>query len=140
VNEPLPAPVADVTSETAEFWAATAEGTLLLPRCERCDTVIWYPRAFCPACASFDVTWFPASGRGTVYSFTVVRRPALPYDRSGPFVVAYVELDEGPRVLTNLVECEPDEVEIGMPVEVSLVRVDDELTLPAWRPVTGAVR
>jgi len=133
-REPLPVPVPEVTSETAEFWAATAEETLLLPRCEHCDTVIWYPRAFCPACASFDVTWFPASGRGTVYSFTIVRRPAPPYDRSGPFVVAYVELEEGPRVLTNVVECEPDEVEMGMPVEVVFHDTGEGRALYRFRP------
>jgi uncharacterized OB-fold protein len=133
-REPLPVPVPDVTSETAVFWEATAEGTLLLPRCDHCDAVIWYPRAFCPVCASLDVTWFAASGRGTVYSFTVVRRPAPPYDRSGPFVVAYVELEEGPRVLTNIVECEPDAVEVDMPVEVVFHDTGEGRALYRFRP------
>jgi hypothetical protein len=132
--EPLPVPVPDVTPETEAFWTATAEGTLLLPRCDRCGAVIWYPRAFCPVCASLEVSWIPASGRGTVYSFTVVRRPAPPYDRSGPFVVAYVELEEGPRILTNVVECEPDAVEIGMPVEVVFHDTGEGRALYRFRP------
>ena len=135
MSERLPTPVPDVSTETAPFWEATAEGTLLLPRCVQCDTVIWYPKSFCSACGSLDVTWFPASGRGSVYSFTIVRRPAPPYDRSAPFVVAYVELDEGPRVLTNIVECEPDAVEVGMPVEVVFHDTGEGRALYRFRPV-----
>jgi uncharacterized OB-fold protein len=133
--EALPVPVPDVTPETAAFWDATAQGTLLLPRCNRCDSVIWYPRTFCSVCASLDVTWFAATGRGTVYSFTVIRRPAPPYDRSAPFVVAYVELAEGPRILTNIVECAPDEVEIGMDVEVVFHDTGEGRALYRFRPV-----
>jgi uncharacterized OB-fold protein len=132
----LPSPAPEVTSETAEFWSATAEGTLLLPRCERCDAVIWYPRAFCPACGSLEVTWFAASGRGTVYTFTVIRRPVEPYTSSAPFVVAYVELEEGPRVLTNVVDCEIDEVEVGMSVEVVFHDTGEGTALYRFRPAT----
>jgi hypothetical protein len=135
MSEPLPTPVPEVTPETAAFWSATADATLLLPRCERCDTVIWYPRAFCPACGSLEVTWFPASGRGSVYSFTIIRRGAPPYDRSVPFIVAYVELAEGPRVLTNVVECEVDEVEVGMPVEVVFHETGEGPALYRFRPL-----
>jgi uncharacterized protein len=133
-SEALPAPVPDVTAETAEFWGGTARGELLLPRCERCGVVVWYPRAFCPACRSLDVTWFTASGRGTVYSFTVIRRGAPPYDRSTPFVVAYVELEEGPRVLTNVVDCDPDDVEVGMRVEVVFHDTGEGPALYRFRP------
>jgi uncharacterized protein len=133
----LPIPVPEVTSETAAFWAATAEGTLLLPRCDHCDTVIWYPREFCPACGSLEVAWIPASGRGSVYSFTIIRRGAPPYDQSAPYVVAYVELAEGPRVLTNIVECDVDEVEIGMPVEVVFHDTGEGSALYRFRPVSG---
>jgi uncharacterized protein len=137
MSGPLPTPVPDVTAETEPFWSATAEGRLVLPRCEHCDAVIWYPRAFCPACGSLEVTWFDASGRGSVYSFTIVRRAAPPYDASAPFVVAYVELEEGPRVLTNIVECEPDDVEVGMPVEVEFHDTGEGPALYRFRPVSG---
>ncbi len=134
---PLPTPVPEVTSETAGFWSATAEGTLLLPRCDHCDSVIWYPREFCPACGSLEVTWIPASGRGTVYSFTIIRRPVPPYEGAAPFVVAYVELEEGPRVLTNVVDCDVEEVEIGMPVEVVFHDTGEGSALYRFRPARG---
>jgi uncharacterized OB-fold protein len=113
----LPAPAPIVNAETKRFWDATAEGKLILPRCTACGLVIWYPRAFCPECTSFDVEWFEASGRGSVYSYTVNRRGQGDY-RDMPYVLAYVELEEGPRILTNIVDCEFDRVKVGMPVEV----------------------
>ncbi|MFI0482993.1 Zn-ribbon domain-containing OB-fold protein [Actinomadura sp. 9N215] len=113
-----PLPRADFTpaDSDATFWTATAEGRLLLPRCESCATVIWYPRPFCPRCGGRDVTFFPASGEATVYSYTVVRKARGDYRDLTPYVVAYVELAEGPRILTNIVGCDPAEVQIGQPV------------------------
>jgi uncharacterized OB-fold protein len=100
----LPAPAPTVTLETEEFWAATARGELLLPRCDNCSTFIWYPRRFCPVCSGQDVSWVKASGRGSIYSFTIVRRGPGPYAEASPFVLAYVELEEGPRIMTNVVD------------------------------------
>lgn len=115
----LPTPAPAISPETQEFWAATTEGRLLLRRCDDCATVIWYPRAHCPACGSQDTSWMPASGRGTVYTFTVVHRSAVEGFRDAlPYVVAYIELEEGPRVLTNIVDCDPASVVVGMPVTV----------------------
>ena len=115
----LPAPSPVVTPETEEFWAATAEGRLLLRRCDDCGTVIWYPRAHCPGCGSQRTSWSDASGNGTVYAFTVVHRSVVDGFREAvPYVVAYVELEEGPRVMTNIVDCDPGSVEVGMPVTV----------------------
>ena len=113
----LPAPAPAVNEETQAFWDATVEGRFLLRRCVN-GHVIWYPRSLCPVCKTTDVEWVDASGRGVVYSFTVVRKSRGPYAGAAPYVVAYVELDEGPRVLTNLVDVDVDEVAIGMPVEV----------------------
>jgi len=119
VSAPLPVPTPAVSAEAEEFWAATAEGRLLLRRCDDCGTVIWYPRAHCPACGSQRTSWTQASGKGTVYTFTVVHRSMLEGFRDAlPYVIAYVELEEGPRVLTNVVECDPASVEVGMPVSV----------------------
>ena len=114
----LPAPAPVVTQETASFWAATAEGRFQLQRCNACDTEIWFPRRHCPSCWSQDLSVFDASGNGTVYSFTVIRKGAMLYKESAPFVVAYVELAEGPRVMTNIVDCDPETVRIGMPVSI----------------------
>jgi hypothetical protein len=129
---PTPAPVP--SPETEVFWDATAEGRLLLPRCRACGYTIWYPRAMCPSCASTDIEWVDASGRGFVYSFTVVRRGEGAYRESTPYVLAYVELEEGPRMLTNVVDCAPDGVRIGQPVEVAFHDTGEGHALPRFRP------
>src|SRR3982074_1026356 len=102
----LPAPAPVVLPEVKRFWDATAEGRLLLPRCEDCQTVIWYPRPYCPACASLRIAWFEASGRGSIYSFTVNRRGQADlsaYREAGTYVLAYVDLEEGPAVMPKSV-------------------------------------
>lgn len=111
-------PVGPVTpnEDDRPFWEAAAGGRLVLPRCLRCSTFIWYPRTFCPACASQEVEWVESAGRGTVYSHTVSERGMGPWAEAAPFVIAYVELEEGPRVLTNLVDCDPGGVTVGMAV------------------------
>jgi len=114
----LPNPAPLVTQANEAFWAATAEGRFQLQRCNECDTVLWFPRRHCPSCWTENVSTFDASGKGVVYSFTIIRKGAMLYKESGPFVVAYVELAEGPRVMTNIVDCDVDAVKVGMPVEV----------------------
>ena len=134
-HPPAPAPV--VHPEVKVFWDATAEGRLLLPRCQDCRTVIWFPRPYCPACGSLNVTWIEASGRGTIYTFTVNRRGAgdlAEYRQVDPYVLAYVELEEGPRVMTNIVDCDPDTVAIGQAVEVVFHDTGQGTALPRFRP------
>jgi len=114
----LPTPPPGPNFDTQEFWDATAEGRFLLKRCDDCGVVIWYPRFLCPDCSSTNTSWFEASGKGTVYSYTVPRRAPGPYREAVPFVVAYVELEEGPRILTNLVDVAIEDLTCGMPVEV----------------------
>jgi len=130
----LPVPAPEPTPETCAFWSATAQGHLLLARCADCATVIWYPKAYCPACGCVSVSWDEASGRGTVYSFSVVHRGPGPFSAAVPFVVAYVELAEGPRVLTNIVGCEPEEVHIGQPVSVVFCDTGEGSALYRFRP------
>jgi hypothetical protein len=135
VSTTLPNPVPALSPETEEFWAATAEGKLLLRRCDDCGVAIWYPRFFCPVCGSFNTSWSEASGRGTVYTFTVVHRSGVPgYRDALPYVIAYVELEEGPRVLTNIVECEPEKVEVGMAVHVVFHDTGNGSALYRFRP------
>lgn len=98
----LPTPNPHTTTENQPFWDAAADGRLVLPQCRSCGEVIWYPRTFCPSCASRDVEWNEISGTGTVYSFTVVERGQGRWRDHSPYVLAYVELAEGPRVLTNI--------------------------------------
>lgn len=115
----LPVPAPTVTEETREFWDALAQSRFVLPRCDGCEAWIWYPRAFCPACGGLAVTWQEVSGRGRIYSYTVVRRSGLPdWKDAVPYVIAYVELDEGPRAMTNIVGCDPDVLAIGTAVRV----------------------
>ena len=114
-------PVPAVNPEVKVFWDATAEGRLLLPKCQDCAGLIWFPRPFCPQCGSLNIDWVQASGKGTIYSFTVNRRGAgdlVEYKDPVPYVLAYVELEEGPRIMTNIVGCDPDSLRIGQAVEV----------------------
>lgn len=130
----LPAPAPKVNPETKPFWDATAEGRLTLKRCNSCGQPIWYPRSLCPECGSFDTEWFDASGQGTVYSFTVNHHGYGPYSGM-KFVIAYVELDEGPRMLTNIVGVDPAEVSIGQRVTVVFDDTGEGSALPRFRPV-----
>ena len=136
----LPAPAPTVLPEVKVFWEGTAEGKLLLPHCQDCSEIIWYPRPYCPSCASTHVEWKEASGRGTIYSFTVNRRGGadLPaYREAGVFVLGYVELEEGPRIMTNIVECDPDSVRIGQTVEAVFHDTGQGTALVRFRPATG---
>lgn len=133
----LPAPVPPVNPETREFWDATAQGRLLLKRCRDCGSVIWYPRAFCPECASLDTQWFEASGRGRIYSYTVNHRGEGAYQASASFVLAYVELDEGPRMMTNVIGADPADLAVGLPVEVVFHDTGGNAALPRFQPRRG---
>ncbi len=133
----LPALAPPVNLETQPFWDATAEGRLVLPRCDSCSTVIWYPRLFCPLCGSTEVSWFDAKGTGTVYSATVVRKGQGPFADAAPYVLAYVELDEGPRIMTNIVDGDPERIEIGQRVTVTFADTGKGTALPRFRPLDG---
>jgi len=111
--------------EATPYWEASAEGRLVLPVCDAGGHVIWYPRAWCPVCGSEAVTWTAMSGRGTVYACTVIRKGMGPWAAAAPYVGAYVELDEGPRVLTNVITDDPDAVHIGLAVTATFVPSDE---------------
>lgn len=132
----LPTPLPVVTSTTARFWAATSQGRFELQRCDSCDLVIWFPRSRCPRCWTKDLTHFDASGFGNVYSYTIIRKVGNDYRDSTPFVVAYVELDEGPRVLTNIVNCDVDAVHVGMRVQVVFHDTGHGTALYRFRPTS----
>lgn len=113
----LPAKAPEPNFENTPFFDGARQGRLVLPRCDDCGFVIWFPRQICPECSSQDVSWFEASGKGSVYSCTVTRRIPGGWGKVTPFVLAYVELEEGPRVMTNIVDCDPEHVSIGDRVE-----------------------
>lgn len=120
VPPPLPIAEPSPTPDDAPFWTALSERRLVLPRCRQCGTYIWYPRTFCSACHTAGVDWVEASGRGSIYSYTVSRRGLGPWSDRAPYVIAYVELEEGPRVMTNIVGCDPDDVAIGQLVTAAI--------------------
>ncbi len=114
----LPVRKVEANIDTQEFWNATARGKLLLRKCTECLVIIWYPRPYCPQCQSFETSWIESSGRGVIYSFSITRKGQGAWADKAPYVVAYVELEEGPRVLTNVVAPNVDDVHIGMAVQV----------------------
>lgn len=130
--EGRPLPAVDNVSRT--YWEAAASGELLHQRCSACGHRQFYPRAMCTACGG-AAEWAPSSGTGVVHTYTVIRQNwAMPFREVQPYVVAIVELDEGPRMMTNLTHVDIDEVHVQMPVECYVVRVEDGLGLPFWRP------
>lgn len=130
-----PRPMPQVTPETRPYWEGAAEGKLLLRACNDCGLVFHYPRTLCPDCFSENVEWTEADGTGEVYSYSVT--PVVgnwPEDKL-PLVVAYVELDEGPRMMTNVVDCEPEDVTVGGRVEVRFVETETDIAIPVFTPV-----
>lgn len=123
-----------VNRDTAFFWEGTRKGELRVQRCGACGALRQPPGPVCPACHALKPAYDVVSGRGTVYSYVVHRHPPVP-GRELPILLVLVELDEGVRMVGELLDATPDDVKIGAPVEVSMVRVDDDLTIPAWRLV-----
>ena len=125
----LPVP----TPETQHFWDGTRENELRLQRCNQCAEVYFPPRPFCPCCSSRNVGVFQASGKATLDSYVISLRPHPAFN--GPYAIALVKLEEGPRMMTNIVECEqiPEQLELDMALEVVFQRMNDEITLPFFR-------
>lgn len=120
--------------ELRDFWAAAEDGQLLLRSCNQCHRPHWYPRMHCPFCHGRDLCWAPASGEGRVHSCSVMRRAAQPY------VLAYVELAEGVVLMSNIVDCDVDDVRIGQPVRVVHRRSSEGRRVPFFSPVPKAWR
>jgi len=128
-------PVPIVNDWARPFWEATLRNTLSIQRCKDCANHIFYPRIACPHCGSANVEWVDASGKGKVYSYTVVESNSpSAFIADIPYVVAIVELAEGVRMLSNVVGCDPSTVRCDMPVEVVFEKLDDEFTLPMFKP------
>jgi uncharacterized OB-fold protein len=129
VREPHP------TLETLPFWEACVQERLVLPRCDRCEAWIWYPRRLCPTCGSREVTWTEVAGTGSIYSVSVVRAggPGT-FRHNVPYAVAVVELDEGPRLLTNVVGADPGSLRIGQRARVVFERGEGGAAVPRFTP------
>jgi uncharacterized OB-fold protein len=131
----VPLPSLDAAVDRT-FWEAAAEGRLLVQACPDCGERQFFPRSWCHYCGSERVEWVESDGIGHVHTHTVIRRATeLPgFADEVPYVVAYVELDEGVRMCTNVVDCDPEAVEHGLPVEVTFERPTDSVGLPRFRP------
>ena len=123
----VPAPVP--TPETERFWASAAEGVLMIGRCHSCGDAHFYPRSFCPYCFSGETSLEAASGKGEIYSVSVMRR-----GEKAPYALAYVTLDEGPSVLTNITDCDYDALRIGQRVAVRFVATEGGPPVPMFTP------
>ncbi len=126
-----PPPV--VTGDNEGFWSAAEEGRLVVQRCAGCRALHHPPRPMCPDCRSVDLGWEQAVGTGVVYSYALLHHPQHPAFEY-PVVAALVDLDEGVRLVTNLVDVEPHQVRIGMPVEVAFEPTADGFAVPVFRP------
>jgi uncharacterized OB-fold protein len=114
--------------ETAQYWQNLAEGRFLIRYCDDCEEAHWYPRAICPFCFSANTRWREGSGRGTIYSYSIMRRAKTPY------AIAFVTLDEGPTLMTNIVDCDFDSIRIGQKVELAIRKREDGLPLHMFKP------
>ena len=133
-GRPIPSP----TPETQHYWDGAREGELRLQRCVDHGHVYFPPRPFCPECSSRDVEVFAASGRGSLYSYVIHHRPMPGFEP--PYAIAVVELEEGPRMLTNIVDTPqtPEALVLDMPVTVAFEELNDEISLPVFRPAEAS--
>ena len=122
------------TPETRHYWDGAKDGKLILQKCNDCSDNYFPPRPFCPKCGSRSVQEFQASGKGSLYSYVINHLPSPGF--TPPFAIAVVELEEGPRLMSNIVECEqtPEALELDMPLEVTFEKLNDDITLPQFKP------
>ena len=125
------------TPETQHFWDGCKAGELRLQRCTACQKSYFPPRPFCPACASRNISVFKASGRATLHSYVIHHRPVPGF--TPPYAIAVVQLEEGPRMMTNIVDCPatPEALQLDMALEPAFEKIDDDIALPLFRPAKG---
>ena len=135
-------PLPEMTPVTQPSWTAAVEQTLALQRCQTCQAWVWCPRPSCTTCGSVHLEWTEVSGRGVVYTFTIIRqvvgRVARAFEPDIPYIVAWIDLDEGPRICSNIVNCPIEQVTIGMPVQVFFDKVSADVALPKFTPLSQA--
>jgi len=131
-NSPKPLPV--VTEESRHFWEGCRQGKLLLRYCDQCQRYQFYPRLYCMQCGSNVLRWVEASGRGVIYSYTIIRQSKSPeFMNDTPYNVSIVQLEEGPRMLSNIVDIDPSELQVDLPVTVVFDQVNESISLPRFR-------
>ncbi len=131
----MPVPVPN--HDTQEFWDACANGELLLPSCGNCDHFRWPPGPMCPHCQTLGTKWVPSTGEGSIYSWTVVSNPPGPgLDADIPYLLALVEMSEGPRLIGNVLDCPPDDIFAGMRVRTVFEPISDEIAIYNFQRIT----
>ena len=128
----------EITNLNRPFWEATKRHELMIQRCKSCGEYQWYPRANCIHCGSMDIEWVKVSGKGSVYSYTIIWQVignSPLYNLEIPFAVGLIELDEGPRMYARIIGCEVTDVKVGMKVEVDFKDLTSEISIPVFRPV-----
>lgn len=122
-------------SDSRPYWEGLAQGELRIQSCDSCSRRIFYPRAACPYCHSERLSWIVATGKGTIYSYTVAHQAFGAFAQEAPFVVAIVELEEGVRMMTRIIDAPREQVAIGKEVQVTFEHIGEDLTLPYFRLV-----
>ena len=137
-SKEIPKPLPEVTPVTQPFWEAAANRKLVMQRCRACQSWVWCPRPACVECGSETLEWTPLSGRGKVFAFTVIREVVggalRGFANDIPYVAAWIDLEEGPRICSNVVQCLIEKVAIGMAVEVIFEEAGQGIFLPKFRP------
>jgi uncharacterized OB-fold protein len=132
-SRPKPLPV--VTDESRPFWEGCRQGKLLLQYCDQCQRHQFYPRLYCMQCGSNKVRWVEASGRGVIYSYTIIYQNKAPeFVNDTPYNVAVVQLEEGPRMMSNIVDIDPANLRVDLPVMVVFDAVSENISLPRFKP------
>lgn len=133
-NYSKPAPIPDRV--TGRYWEAAQQHKLLIQRCDNCGGYQTLPQSYCRRCLSENLEWTQARGTGKIYSFTIIQRaPSSAFEKDVPYTVALVELDEGARMMSNIVEIGPQDVRVGMPVEAVFDTISPTISLPKFRPL-----
>lgn len=129
-------PLPNINLESAPFWDGTRRHELLIQKCRGCGRFRFYPRSICPDCLSYEADWLKVSGRGRIYSFTISHRYLSPgFKADVPYNIAIVELEEGVRLMSNIVGCRNEDLRVGLPVEVVFEDVTSEITIPKFKLV-----
>ncbi|HEU5228175.1 MAG TPA: Zn-ribbon domain-containing OB-fold protein [Ktedonobacteraceae bacterium] len=132
-SRPKPLPV--VTDESRPFWDGCRQGKLLLQYCGQCQRYQFYPRLYCMQCGAETPGWVESSGRGIIYSYTIIRQSKAPeFMHDTPYNIAIVQLEEGPRLMSNIVDVEPTNLRVDLPVQVVFDAVTENISIPRFRP------
>lgn len=126
-------PAIQPDSDSRPYWEGLAQGELRIQRCDACSRAVFYPRSLCPHCYSEKLSWIVAIGRGTIYSYTVAHQAFGAFAADVPFVIAIVELEEGVRMMSRVIDAPRERIAIGARVQVTFEKAGEDLTLPYFR-------